>query len=442
MSNFVRFLARILRTAWPAPGTGLFAVVFLIGSLALFALPLVPELLGWGKHQDYPLWFAVGQRMLHGGPLQQLTDAGMDFLYTPFAGLLLAIPAYFGKTALVALLSLITLLSWWTSIVLSNRLSGDSEPVQPWIAGLPVLATLPFVYDHFHIGQPNLLLLALMLIGFLLLRRQRGWLAGLPFATAAAIKVFPILILPYLVWRRYWRTAASMTALLVVLLVLVPGTIRGYQRNWSELGGWVRAMLPSGGDREFGQRADLWGWKNQSLYAVEHRLLRPVDAEFNPDEPEPATYVNLLDLDPHTADAVFLATALAIGVGFILLMPKRSRRTPRSDAAEWSIVMALIVVASPVARSYYFVWLLWPYMVLVRQAASEPDRRVARALACAFAVSVLLLAIGINAIRPHWTQAAGTIFWAAAVAIAALAMQMRRSALTTPVPGTDSHGAG
>jgi hypothetical protein len=366
--------------------------------------------------------------MLHDGPLQQLTGSGMDFLYTPFAGLLLAIPAYFGKTALVALLSLVTLLSWWTSIALSNRLSGDTEPVQPWIAGLPVLATLPFVYDHFHMGQPNLLLLALMLLGFWLLRRQRGWLAGLPFATAAAIKVFPILILPYLVWRRYWRTAASMAALLVVFLVLVPGTIRGYERNWNELGGWVRAMLPSGGDSEFGQRADLWGWKNQSLYAVEHRLLRPVDAEFNPDEPEPPTYVNLLDLDPRTADAVFLATALAIGVGFILLMPRPGRRTPRSDAAEWSIVMLLVVVASPVARSYYFVWLLWPYLVLVRQAASEPDRGVARALAGAFAVSVLLLAIGINAIRPHWTQAAGTIFWAAAVAIAALAVQMRRSA--------------
>ncbi|MDR3469498.1 MAG: glycosyltransferase family 87 protein [Xanthobacteraceae bacterium] len=432
MTNVSRFLSRLTKTAWPTPWSGLFAALFVLSSLALVALPVIPQVLGSGKHQDYQLWFVVGQRMLRGGPLQEIDNGVFDFLYTPFAGLLLAIPAYFGKTAMVVMLSCLNLLAWWVAIALSNRLSGDDRPVAPWVAAAPVIVTLPFVYDQFHIGQPNLLLLALALCGFCLLRRDRGWLAGLPFAAAGAIKVFPMLILPWLLWRGYWRTTLSMVALLIVFLVVVPGAIRGFDRNWSELGGWVSGMLPSGGDREFGQRADLWGWKNQSLYAVEHRLLRPIDAEIDPDEAEPPTFVNLLDLDPRTVDAVVLATALAIGTGFVLLMPARRRRTRQSDAAEWSILALLVVIASPVARSYYYVWMLLPYVVLVRSAAGEPDRRVARWQVFAVALSVVLLAAGINGIRPHWTQAAGVFLWSAVVVIAALASLMRRSAAVAP----------
>jgi len=413
----------------PANGRVALAVVFALASMALWLDPVIPQLFGSGKGHDYPQWFATGERLLHDGPVYIVEPNGQsDFLYTPLAALLLAIPSYFGRSASVVILASVILATWWIAIWLARRLVDDGKPVSPWIASLPVAVTVPFVFDQFHNGQPNLFLLALMLGGFCLLSAQREWLAGLPFATAAAIKVFPVLIFPYLLWRRYWRTAASMAAFMIVLLVLVPGSIRGFQRNFDELSFWVHSMLLSTNDTEFAQRVKHWGWKNQSLYAVEHRLLSPINAELEAVPPVRPVYVNLLNLNRHQADLVFVVTELAVGLGFMALLPARRRRTPRSDAAEWSIVLLLIVLASLVAYSYYFVWLLLPYTVLVQRAATEPDRKVARRTAIMIGVSLLLLAIGIDGIEPRYSQAAGNFLWAAAVVIAALAVEMRRSA--------------
>ena len=301
--------------------------------------------------------------------------------------------------------------------------------MSPWSVALPVVVTLPFVYDQFHLGQPNLFLLTLMLGGFLLLRADRGWLAGLPFAAAAAIKAFPVMIFPYLLWRRQWRTAASMAAFMMLFLVVLPGTIRGFERNLNELNFWVHEMLLSGDDHEFAQRDDTFSWKNQSLYAVEHRLLRPADAESITDRTSPPLYVNLLNLDYRTVNKIYWATAIVIGLAFVAALPAYSRRSPRSDAAEWGILLLLIVIATPLVRSYYYIWLLFPYTVLVHRLASEPDRRLAQATIAAIGFSVVLLIAGINVIQPRYPQAAGNFVWAAIVVALILAVHMRHDAL-------------
>jgi hypothetical protein len=239
------------------------------------------------------------------------------------------------------------------------------------------------------------------------------------------------MILPYLIWRRRWRATSTMLATMVLLLIVLPGSLRGFERNWSELTFWAKEMLLSNESMEFAQRHDTFGWQNQSLYAVTHRLVRPIDAELFPNEDgavEPPIYVNLLNLDYHTADIVYLVIAVAIGLAFIALLPARDRCTPRSDGAEWAIVLLLIVLASPVSRPYYYVWLLYPYTVLARIWATETDRSVARWTATAGAVSVLLMASGINDVQPRYTQAAGVHVWATLLVIAALAVHMRRAA--------------
>ena len=368
--------ARVLRyPSWRAPLDWLFLLCIIV----LTADVLVPEIFGNGKTKDYPLWYWAGQQVLQGKNLYP-DDPGtyFDFIYPPLSAVLLAIPSWFGKIPLYLCLSFLNIVAWWMTAQFSHAMAGSGRKPGPWLEALPGLVTVTFVFDMFDLGQPNLVLLALMLYGFWLLRDQRGWMAGSMFALATAIKVFPVAVLPYLVWRRQWAAAAGMLLFIGVFLFVLPAPFRGLQQNATELKTWYQGMVGSSSEKGFGQRDEQnWSWVNQSIIAVTHRLTRPVN--YNQDNPaKPPRYMNLLDLDFKTANLVVIAISLAIGLGYVAVMPARSRITPLSNAEELGILFCLMTVASPLARQYYFMWLFFPMTILIHRAAFDP-RAVVRA---------------------------------------------------------------
>jgi hypothetical protein len=192
-------------------------------------------------------------------------------------------------------------------------------------------------------------------------------------------------------------------------------------------------MVFSANEKGFGQRPEQnWGWKNNSLIAVVHRYTRPINAEAEHPEYKPI-YVNALNLTYDQANIVLAVVAGIIGLAFIALLPPQARRTPASDGAEYALLISLMTIASPLARAYYFVWLLFPFTVLVYRAALDPERRVRRWSAGLLVAALALFTIGVSLGPPHILQALGNMFWAASIIIAALAWLMRRS--MTPAPG-------
>jgi hypothetical protein len=390
-------------------------ILFLIFCIALTADVLVPEIWGSGKTKDYPLWFWAGQQVLQGKDLYPSDPkAYFDFIYPPLSAVLLAIPAYFGKIPLYLCLSVLNAVAWWMTAQLSNAMTGWGRTPGPWLFALPGFATVTFVFDMFDLGQPNLVLLAMMLLGFWLLQHQRPWTAGSMFALASAIKVFPVAVLPYLVWRRRWASVASMVIFLGVFLFVVPAPVRGFQHNISELKTWFQGMVGSSSEQGFGQRGEQnWSWVNQSIIAVTHRLVRPVN--YNQDSPaKPAAYMNLLDLDFKTANWLVLAISAALGLGFIAVMPSRARATPASDAEELGILFCLMTVASPLARQYYFIWLFFPMTVLMHRAAYDPRPRIRIGSWAALGVAGLLMGVSFP-VFPNDLQAYGNNLAATAV---------------------------
>jgi hypothetical protein len=94
---------------------------------------------------------------------------------------------------------------------------------------------------------------------------------------------------------------------------------------------------------------------------------------YNQDDPsKPVRTMNVANLDFRTANWIVLAISLAIGLGYLAVMPKATRRTERSDAEELGILFCLMTVASPLARQYYFLWLFFPITVLAHRAAFDP----------------------------------------------------------------------
>jgi len=190
-------------------------------------------------------------------------------------------------------------------------------------------------------------------------------------------------------------------------------------------------MVASSSEQGFGQRAEQnWSSVNQSIIAVTHRLTRRVN--YNQDNPAklPA-YMNRLDLDFKTANWVVLAVSLAIGAGFVALMPPSDRVTPRSQAEELGILFCLMTVASPLARQYYFIWLFFPITVLIHRAAYDPRGGARAATSAALAVAGLLMCLSLP-IFPNDLQAYGNNLAATAVIAGALAAYMRHPAPDSP----------
>ena len=347
-------------------------MLFLFCCVVLTAFVLVPEIWGHGKTKDYPLWYWAGQQVLHGLNLYRTDGQPFEFIYPPLSAVLLAIPAWFGKVPLYLCLCLMNAIAWWVTILYVNAMTGSGRTPGMWLFALPGFVTITWVFDMFDLGQPNLVLLALMLYGFWSMQHQRPWMAGSMFALATAIKVFPVAVLPYLIWRRQWAALASMLVFLGVFLFVVPAPVRGFQNNIAELKTWYQGMVASSSEKGFGQRDEQnWSWVNQSIIAMTHRLTRPIN--YNQDDPtRPVRTMNAIDISFKAANLLVVAISLALGLGYIAVMPPASRRTEKSDAEEIAMLFCLMTVASPLARQYYFMWLIFPMTVLMHRGAYDP----------------------------------------------------------------------
>ena len=372
-------------------------MLFLFCCVVLTAFVLVPEIFGSGKTKDYPLWYWAGQQVLHGQRLYPVDSRYFEFIYPPLSAVLLAIPAWFGKVALYTCLSLLNVVAWWVAGQLSHAMTGSGRAPGQWLFFFSGIISISFVFDMFDLGQPNLVLLALMMYGFWSLQQQRSWMAGSMFALATALKMFPIAVFPYLVWRKQWTALASMAIFLIVFLFVVPAPLRGFQHNITELKTWYQGMVATSSERGFGQRDEQnWSWVNQSIIAVTHRLTRPVN--YNQEDPtKPVRTMNVVDLSFKQANLVVLAVSILIGLGFLAVMPKASRRTARSDAEEIGLLFCLMTVASPLARQYYFIWLMYPVTILMHRAAYDerPKARFWSWLALALAGMLMCLSLPI-----------------------------------------------
>jgi hypothetical protein len=398
-------------------GLRLLRWIFVITAIVFSALPVLRYLRGHSIF-DYELWYATGKHVLAGDEIYFFRAGKFDFMYPSPCALFLAGASLLGQGGLILLLVAVNSVAWFYSAKLSAVLAaGHRGTTNPWLYVTPSLLVIVYIWSSYHLGQPNLVLLALMVGAFVALRAKREIAAGSLIAVAAAIKAFPVLAIIYLVYRRYWKAAVSLVAILAFLILILPAPFRGFERAWHDLEKWSAGMLKYS-EVTVGQRPmRSYTWKNQSLIGVSNRLLRHVDADAA-SAPHQPVYVNFADLKFPVVNAIIVSVALVLGILFIAAMPRRNVRTPESDAIEFVLLLLLMLMITPLSFGYFYSWLMLPFAVITQRALVE---RVWSILWwCVPAVA--LLAVGL--IFPRGAQFYGNTFFATLLLFIGLSIQL------------------
>jgi alpha-1,2-mannosyltransferase len=329
------------------------------------------------KAGDFAGYLAVGRLVLAGGDIYRDAPPGVN-TWPPFFSLvcvplaLLARPTVYLARGVWIALNLGVL--WLVLRLIARLVYGRELRLAPDGAALslaspeilvPLLCTGRYVMSNFEHLQVSLFLFALTLGGLRLATTGRAAAGGPLLGLAAAIKVMPIVFVPYLAYRGRWR-AAGAAALATAAFSLSPVPVFGWERFRQYVAAW-RAMVAAG-----------WpvGPPNQSVFAMWDRFIGHAMAPFT---------VGGIDQLPTSGDpAVVRAVAVTLAV-VAVLAAWAFRGRPRSDSwailAEWSAVFIVSALFGPVAWKHYLVALLLPNTLLFavwrRSDLPAPVRRAA-----------------------------------------------------------------
>jgi Glycosyltransferase family 87 len=391
--------------------------------VVLFAFALVPLLHCLRGHsiKDYLVWYQTGQLVLQGRAVYpEILVQKFDFMYPPPCALFLAPVSWLGQFGLILVLVVINATAWIMSVLCSVYLATGKRGRQHALLYLvPNFIVIVYVWSNFLLGQPSLLLLALMLGAFIGLRQKHEFFAGTLIAVAAAIKAFPVIAIIYLVYRRYWVAAGSLVLVLAFLLVL-PVPFRGMALAKQDMERWTSGMLLHYDEGGVAQRAGRSNaWKNQSIFGVANRMLRHAEYDFQW-APHTPVYANVADLKFSTVNNIILGSALMLGLVYIGVIPRRERRTPQTDAIEFALLLLLMLIFTPLSFGYLYVWLLYPFTVIVHKMMTGAGAGLLRWTVAA----VALLALTIP--NPRIAQTYGSVFFATLLLFIGLANELWR----------------
>ncbi|MCO4805369.1 MAG: DUF2029 domain-containing protein [Flavobacteriales bacterium] len=260
---------------------------------------------------------------------------------------------------------------------LSLRPRGHHVLPQDPIILIPLLIILRFVLDNLANLQINIFLLlgAILSIRFFI-EKKYVWV-GLLLGLTISLKVYPIFILFYFLYKREFKPVL-WTFLFIVVLNSVSFLVFGFEQAIFYYQHWASEVAP---------KSYIANHKNQSLFGMFLRL-------YTSEDPGHDLHVNILSLKPYSTKV--------LTYGFILissLVPAylfRKRFQDRSDLCallQYSILFTAIPLLSPISWKAYFVFQWVPYFllytILFRSRTKLPTRTL-WFMKVAFGLSVVL----------------------------------------------------
>jgi hypothetical protein len=283
-----------------------------------------------------------------------------------------------------------------------------------------------FVADGLSHQQTDPVIGCLVLGGCLALSRSRALIAATAFGLAAAMKCTALLFCPFLLWQRRWLAAGWLIAV-ALGANLLPNLVSSSPAGGWWLTEWCTRYFPF---RNADHVPGNWGSDivfNQSLAGLANRFsvtqwVWTKNAFEVRAHPEPMSAGMLRGL-VYGSDALLLLAALAVLAkrarqegGQESTDPARPSPLAPAPSLEFSLVLTLMLLLSPMSSKPHFCTLLLPAFCLARCAIA--GRQLAPALFLAMAILC-----GFMSTRDVWGDAVSTYsLWCGSLTWSTLAL--------------------
>lgn len=270
---------------------------------------------------DFHTWRQSAVRALHAEPLYRPEDGHYQFKYFPFYALMMApfgaLDESTGKALWFAIsIGLLAAVLRWSVSALPDR--RRSRQFLTWVT---IVLMAKFYAHELVLGQPNLLLGALLLATLLAVQHDGQVVAGLLLGLAVFVKPYALILFPWLLITGRWRATAVATAVVAAGL-LFPAVVYGWNGNLDLLGAWLRTVRES-------TAPNLLGNDNVSIVAMWAKWLGPGER----------------------AATLAWITILVSAVLVIVVLTRR-RKVSAPEYLECALLLLLIPLISPQGWDY------------------------------------------------------------------------------------------
>ena len=215
--------------------------------------------------------------------------------------------------------------------------------------GISALLLLPYLLYDLQVGNVQIFLVEMVCLA-LLLCDEHPVASSLLLGLAAAIKVWPAFVLPFLAARGHRRWCIGLQSVTAAgIFTLVPG----FWLGWANFSGLLKQWFLQE-QRINALLGDRW-YPSQSLRGVMLRYFTRMDYSGLPDQNY--RQVNLVSLPSWEVRQFWLVLAIVLGVLALVWVYRCA-----SDGAAYSIFFCSLLIIQPNVRGSIYVALLWPVL--------------------------------------------------------------------------------
>lgn len=197
---------------------------------------------------DFRIFYLASSDFLDGTNVyESYYGNGFKYLYSPLFAMLMSPFTYFDVQVVGwfwKLLNILMIYKIWSLSMEYFNVKVFSKTQMRWFSLLAFFFGISLIYKNIHNHQMTIFLLWGVLQSMKWMRNGKWVYASVLIAFIINIKVLPIVLIPYLIYRAEWKVLSGVVVFFVLFLFL-PSIVVGYEHNLELHKSWWTLLNPS-----------------------------------------------------------------------------------------------------------------------------------------------------------------------------------------------------